>query len=65
MTPSFVSWEVLSFLLLPWPGFSALRRRWDDKTGVRKALDRRYANGEITREEYLTTRDDNTRNSDA
>ncbi len=32
---------------------------------AREVLDRRYASGEITQEEYLNVRDDITRNDDA
>ncbi len=61
--------EVLTFLiLLPLflLGFSAVRRRWSSgEPRTREILDRRYANGEITREEYLAIRDDIKRNPDA
>ena len=50
---SLIFWEVLTFLVLlsaGWLIYSILRRQ---------------NNGETTREEYLTTRDDITRNSNA
>ena len=68
LSTSLIFWEVLSFLVflsLFWLGFTAARRRWGGGANVRSGLDRRYANGEIKREEYLTIRDDITRNSDA
>ena len=46
-------------------GNVARNRQGASKTPARETLDRRYANGEITREEYLTIRDDITRNPDA
>ena len=67
LSTSLLFWEVLTFLVLlsvGWLIYSFLRRR-NGRDGSGEILDRRYANGEMTREEYLTTRDDITRNPNA
>ena len=66
LNTSIVFWEALSWLVVLAMAplvFRALRRQRGGS--ARDALDRRYASGEITREEYLTIRDDITRNPDA
>jgi uncharacterized membrane protein len=69
LSTSLIFWEVLSFLILLslfLLGFSAVRRRWGSgEPGARETVDRRYANGEITRGEHLTIRDYITGNNDA
>ena len=78
MTSSLIFWEILTFvvlmavflMLLPRINrfIRGLREPGEDREGSRSAtdtLDRRYAQGEITREEYLTIRDDITRNPHA
>ena len=67
LSTSLIFWEVLSFLIvlsLGWLIFTAMRKRVGGG-GARGVFDRRYASGEITREEYLTIRDDIKRNPDA
>ena len=67
LSTSLIFWEVLSFLIvlsLGWLIFTAMRKRVGGGE-ARGVLDRRYASGEITREEYLTIRDDIKRNPDA
>jgi uncharacterized membrane protein len=78
MTSSLIFWEILTFvvlmavflMLLPRinPFIRGLRESGEDREGSRsvtETMDRRYAQGEITREEYLTIRDDITRNPNA
>ena len=71
---SLIFWEALTFVLLVavflafWARIKQFFEGWrgspENAGGGRdplKTLDERYANGEITREEYLTIRDDITR----
>ncbi len=78
MTSSLIFWEVLTFVVLLAVfllTFSAIRRRRNrlrelsessaDDASAEETLDKRYANGEISREEYQTIRDDITRKQNA
>ena len=74
MSYSLIFWEALTFVVLLAVFllvFSAIRSRRRglhelsdssaETSSAEGALSRRYANGEISREEYLTIRDDITR----
>ena len=74
MTSSLIFWEILTFVVLMAVFLMLLPRikRFirglrepgegrEDSRSATETLDRRYAQGEITREEYLTIRGDITR----
>jgi uncharacterized membrane protein len=68
VTSSLLLWEILTFVVLMAVFLPFLPRITRSISGDRDAsrkLDGRYADGETTREEYLTIRDDITRNPDA
>ncbi|CAN5660572.1 hypothetical protein BH24ACT22_BH24ACT22_19050 [soil metagenome] len=75
---SLIFWEVMTFIvllamfLLVLYAIRLLRKRLREPSGnadrghtAPEVLDRRYASGEITQEEYLTIRDDITRKQNA
>ena len=67
LSSSLIAWELLTFFVLMalvLLAFFVSRRRRNEKEAG-EILDARYANGEITQEEYLTVRDDITRANDA